>query len=48
MHNEIIDMTYKVLEDPQAFTMSQFLPLFSFMLVHQQAKFQKTQEAIEA
>ena len=40
-------MTYKVLENPQAFTMSQFLPVFSFMLVCQQAKFVKTQAAIE-
>lgn len=48
VHNELIDMTYKALPDPQAFTMSDFLPMFSTLLVYQQAKFVKTTAALES
>lgn len=40
-------MTYHNLENPKAFTMSQFLPLFAFTLVCQQAKFERNNLVIE-
>ena len=40
-------MTYETLEDPKAFTMSQFLPLFALMLTREQKKFDLSRQIIE-
>ena len=47
MENDIVNMTYLELEDPKAFNMHQFIPLFALILSREQKKFDLTRQIIE-